>query len=98
MKGTTKDIAVAFSIGIITKAEKYNSIEGKFKTALEELEPLADQGNIEAQFTVGLIYMQLKGYGQAEELLKKADSAGHPEASYYIGILYRNGLNVGLKR
>lgn len=67
--------------------------EGKFKTALEELEPLADQGNIEAQFTVGLIYMQLKGYAQAEELLKKADSAGHPEASYYIGILYRNGLN-----
>ena len=36
MKGTTKDIAVAFSIGIITKAEKYNSIEGKFKTALRK--------------------------------------------------------------
>ena len=36
MKGTTKDIAVAFSIGIITKAENYNNIEGKFKTALKK--------------------------------------------------------------
>ena len=29
-------IAVTFSIGIITKAEKYNNIEGKFKTALRK--------------------------------------------------------------
>ena len=37
-KEQRKDIAVAFSIGIITKAEKYNSIEGlSLKLALKKM-------------------------------------------------------------
>ena len=69
------------------------AMNGDLKTALIELEPLAEQGNVEAQFSVALIYMQLAAYEPAEELLRKADSAGHPDASYYIGLIFRNGLN-----
>ena len=49
---------------------------GDYSTALSELRPLADQGNADAQWTVGLMYAQgsgvLQDYVQAHKWLNLA--------------------------
>tara|TARA_B100001057_G_scaffold485915_1_gene566262 strand:+ start:818 stop:1585 length:768 start_codon:yes stop_codon:yes gene_type:complete len=66
---------------------------GDYIAALSELEPLADQGVVEAQFNSALIYMHLFNFDKAEKLLRMADKLNHPDASYFLGLIYRNGLN-----
>lgn len=67
--------------------------EGNFAAALNELEPLASQGIVEAQISSALIYMQFFDFAKAEKLFREADKRNHPDASFYIGLIYQRGLN-----
>ncbi len=69
-----------------------------FAAALGILGPLADQGNPEAQFYLGLMYDLGQGVGQSDKeslkLYRSAADQGYPMAQYYLGLMYDNGQGV----
>lgn len=68
---------------------------GDYKTALELLNHLAEQGNANAQNTLGSMYYHGKGVGQdnaiAMKWLRKAAEQGHANAQYGLAVMYDNG-------
>jgi len=69
-----------------------------FKTALKELLPLAEKGDKDAQFLMGMLYDAGKGVPQdpsiAASWYKKAAQQNHSIAQLYLGILYHSGEGV----
>ena len=76
--------------------DAYNS--GDYQTAISEWQPLADEGNAEGQFGMGLIYgngfgadlnddLALKWYGAAAE-------QGHADAQCNLAVMHANGWGV----
>jgi TPR repeat protein len=72
--------------------------KGDFVIALENLRPLAEQGNPDAQFRLGLMYREGKGVPQddkqATAWLIKAAEQGQVEAQENVGFSYAKGLGV----
>ncbi len=72
--------------------------EGDFATALAEWQPLAEQGDANGQFGLGLLYAN--GWGvdlNDDEALKwygLAAGQGHGEAAYSLGVMNANGWGV----
>jgi hypothetical protein len=72
--------------------------EGDYETSLAECQPLADEGNVEAQFCVGRLYAN--GFGvamddaQALKWYGLAAAGGHAEAQYNLGVMHANGWGV----
>jgi TPR repeat protein len=66
--------------------------------ATEDLMAAAAGGDADAQFDVGVKYLQGDGvqqdYAKAREWLEKAANQGHSRARYNIGSLHLNGLGV----
>jgi uncharacterized protein len=64
---------------------------GDFATALREWQPLADQGHIDAQYQLGLLYANGKGIpkddAKARQWYEKAAIQGHAEAQANLGVL-----------
>ena len=64
----------------------------------ENLEKLANQGNAEANYELGLRYYRGIGVGvdftKAKECFDKAIQGGCNAASYYLGMIYYNGKGV----
>ena len=73
--------------------DAYNKSD--YKTALREWQPLADQGDADAQFLLGRMYDTgrglLKDYKQAEKWYRKAADQGNARAQYNLGVMYANG-------
>lgn len=69
-----------------------------FATAVKELRPLAERGDAEAQYRVGLMYEFGKGYPQdkpqAVAWFKKAAAQNHAAAQTELGIIYATGDGV----
>ena len=71
---------------------------GDYATALREWRPLAEQGNAEAQFNLGVMYSN--GYGvpqddaEAARWYRKAAEQGVAEAQFLLGFMYRDGHGV----
>lgn len=68
---------------------------GDFPFALKMLEPVAENGNVDAQYLAGLIYLNGLTDGQrnsyaAEKWLSMAASAGHTAAQEQLAFLYRD--------
>ena len=69
-----------------------------YTTALKELQPLAEQGNVQAQISVGKMY--LYGWGvkksevQAAKWYRKAAEQGDSGAQKMLAYLYENGAGV----
>lgn len=72
--------------------------------AIEEMRVLAEQGDMEAQFHMGMTHMngievssagELKvvehGYSEALEWFTKAAEQGHADAQNNLGLIYRDG-------
>ena len=72
--------------------------EGDYATALVEWQPLAEQGDSNGQFGLGLLYAN--GWGvdlNDDEALKwygLAAGQGHAEAAYNLGVMSANGWGV----
>ena len=71
---------------------------GDYETALAEWQPLAEEGNADAQFGMGLLYAN--GFGvalddvQALQWYESAAAQQHAEAQTNIGVMYANGWGV----
>jgi len=71
---------------------------GDYETAFKEFLPLAEEGNDEAQKSLGYLYIQGLGvaqdYGEAFKWFRKAAEQGNAGAQETLGFLYREGLGV----
>jgi hypothetical protein len=69
-----------------------------FPAAVKELRPLADRGDAEAQYRVGLMYEFGKGYPQDKAQgiawFRKAAAQNHVAAQTELGIIYATGDGV----
>jgi TPR repeat protein len=72
--------------------------ENDQRAALKELRPLADKGNAEAQYYLGLIHVSGKGvpadFGAALGWFRRAAEQGHAGAQHNLGLQYENGQGV----
>ena len=71
---------------------------GDFAGAYREWLPVAQRGDANAQFNIGLLYANGKGVArdarQAVEWYRKAAIQGVPAAEYNLGVMYANGDGV----
>lgn len=69
-----------------------------FETAFREWEPLAYQGNVEAQNMLGFMYRWGQGvkpdFAKAQEWYRRAADQGYPTAQNNLGLVFRYGLGV----
>ena len=91
--------AVAFSAAradFETGLRAYDA--GDYDAALAEWAPLAEQGDLESQFGMGIIYENGRGVGQdyteAAKWYSSAAEGGHPGAQFNLGNIYQQGLGV----
>lgn len=72
--------------------------EARYEEALELLQPLAGQGNSDAQNVLGGLYLQGLGvsrdYAQARDWFEASAAQGNPLACYNLGGMYANGIGV----
>ncbi len=71
---------------------------GDYATALHLISTLADRGDADAQFNLGLLYNKGKGvpqnYAEAIKWYCLAADQGHPGAQLNLGVIYKNGQGV----
>jgi len=71
---------------------------GDYSTAVKLLGELAEQGDVDAQFNLGLMYDKGKGvpqdYKRAVNWYTKAAEQGVAGAQYNLGLMYANGQGV----
>ena len=71
---------------------------GDYKTALEEWQPLAEDGAPKPQFNLGLMYDNGRGvaqnYGEALKWYRKAAEQGYALAQFNLGGMYYEGRGV----
>jgi TPR repeat protein len=71
---------------------------GDYATALKEFKPLAEQGDANAQYDLGVMYA--KGMGVPQDFSKAlgfyilAAEQGNALAQYSLGVMYENGMGV----
>jgi uncharacterized protein len=72
--------------------------KGDYATALGLIRPLAEEGNVAAQFNLGVMYQLSHGVPQDNEAAvswyRKAAEQGLAEAQYNLGVMYANGEGV----
>ena len=73
-------------------------VKGDYKTAFNEFRPLAEQGDLKAQFALGNMYDNGWGVTQnhkaAVKWYRKAAEQGSPAGQFYLGAKYANGTGV----
>lgn len=85
---------------VADRLQKANQLlkQGQVVKALPLYLPLAEQGNVDAQFQAGMIYAMGKGIAeddkQAAGWLGKAAGQGHREAQTKLGFMYATGKGV----
>ena len=71
---------------------------GNYEQAFHLWQPLAQQGDAEAQFNLGVMYENGQGvtqdYRQAAAWYQKAANQGHAKAQYNLGVMYYNGQGM----
>lgn len=72
--------------------------EGNYPKAFNIWKPLAEGGNADAQYNVGLLYMNGLGVEKnsrtARQLFMAAAKQGQADAQYNLGLMYYNGTTV----
>ena len=71
---------------------------GDYETAYEILLPIAERGDMFAQFNLGFMYHQgqgvLQDYAEAARWYRLAAEQGNASSQYNLGIMYRQGQGV----
>jgi TPR repeat protein len=71
---------------------------GDYATALKEWQPLAEKGDANAEYNIGLLYATGHGvqqdYKQAAGWYRKAADQGVAAAQFNLGVIYANGQGV----
>ena len=72
--------------------------KGDFKTALQELRPLSERNDPNAQFLMGMLYDAGNGVPQDQAIAaawyRKAAQQDHPIAQLFLGTFYYSGTGV----
>ncbi|HEY1806365.1 MAG TPA: tetratricopeptide repeat protein [Terracidiphilus sp.] len=58
------------------------------------LQKSAEQGDLDAQTELGVVFSKMQDYAQALVWYRKAAEQGHPRAEYNLGLAYQNGEAV----
>ncbi len=91
-RGPFEDELAMFEDGVAA----YQHID--YATALNFLRPLAEQGDVNAQCNLGLMYYNgedvPRDFTEAETWWRMAAEQGHAEAQFNLGVMYANGLGV----
>lgn len=89
-------VPVTAQAGYLAGVHAYNA--GDFTTAFVELAPLAEEGNVNAQYYLGQMYLSGRGAERDEakafELLSAAAEAGDSRAQVNMGLFYEGGRVV----
>ena len=71
---------------------------GDFTTAVREWTPLAEQGNANAQYNLGIMYDKgrsvIQNYKTAMKWYRRAGKQGNASAQYALGLIYDSGQGV----
>ena len=71
---------------------------GDFETALRVFRPLADKGQVMAEYILGLMYANGHGvpesYPEGLKWLTKAAEQGEAKAQFSVGVIYFKGLGI----
>jgi len=95
-------VALIFAFSAAARAD-YESgavafLDGDYNTAFQELKPIAEQGNANAQFFLGVMYGMGQGVRQdyAESLMwfRNAADQDNSNAQACLGIMYSQGRGV----
>ena len=74
------------------------ALRGNYARALHEFRPLAELGNAEAQYSLGVIYTNghgvTKSDAEAAKWYRMAAEQGLAEAQYNLGAMYAKGIGV----
>lgn len=100
--GTVRFLLIVFIICGPTLADRDTALrayqQGDFARALKEWQGLAESGNAEAEFRVGVMYEQGQGIPaapkEAANWYRKAADQAYAQAQYALGMLYANGNGV----
>jgi uncharacterized protein len=76
--------------------------KGDYATALREWKPLADKGDADVQYNIGILYQKGRGVAKsyseamtaAAKWYRKAADLGHAGAQYNLGLMYAKGQGV----
>ncbi|MCK4900731.1 MAG: sel1 repeat family protein, partial [Anaerolineales bacterium] len=73
--------------------------KGDYATAYNELLPLAEQGNVRAQYNIALMYdnglgVPLVDYDKAVKWYSKAAEQGLPDAQHNLAVIYAGGKSI----
>jgi len=89
-------ISWAQSTDVQRAIDAYN--EGDYAAAMAVWEPLANQGNRDAQFAMGVLYYEGQGVSknldEALAWFRKAANSGHPTAMFNLGVAYWEGRGL----
>jgi len=73
-------------------------LNGDYATAMREWTPLAEQGDLSAQYNLGLLYESGLGVAQdafeAVKWYRRAAAQGDASAQYNLGVIYDEGHDV----
>lgn len=73
--------------------------KGDFQTAIAEWTPLAEKGDVAAQFNLGVIYQNARGVPRdntkAFYFFRHAAEKGHPKAMLNVAFAYASGAGAG---
>lgn len=78
-------------------AELYRS-QGKYDQALYWFEKAITENPYRAYLGIAAVYIDHQNYPKAQEYLLKAAELNHPEAQYNLGVMYYEGLGVGVDK
>jgi uncharacterized protein len=62
-----------------------------YKEAVRLWKPLAEQGNVEEQYSIGEMYLNALNYKEAVKWLRLSADQGHSGAQYGLGVKYAKG-------
>ena len=104
MRGVIRSVVVALVLSVVFAAsvaagpfeDGYSAYQsGDYATALRLFRPLAEQGDTDAQFSLGKMYRKGEGAPQdtaeAAKWYRMAAEQGHASAQVVLGTMYNNG-------
>jgi TPR repeat protein len=85
----------------ITIEDGWDALErGDYKTAFQIFQPLAEQGDADAQYNLGVMYHNGEGvprdYAEAVKWYRLAAEQGDADAQHNLGVMYHKGYGVPL--
>ena len=102
LRTTILSLALAFGAGAALAQDfqkgfaAYNASD--YATAMQEWRPLAEQGNLTAQYNLGLLYDNgwgvLQDYAEAVKWYRLAAEQGHVTSQNNLGVMYKFGNGV----